>query len=56
MLGYAITFLVATVITATFGFGVLASTAATVAKVLCGCFAVMLVVAVIRGTEPIVKR
>ncbi len=56
MLSYAITFFVASVVTAIFGFGVLTSTAAIVVRVLCGCFAILLVVVVIRGTEPIVRR
>jgi uncharacterized membrane protein YtjA (UPF0391 family) len=52
MLGYVITFFVVTVVTGILGFGVFAGHAATFARVLCACFAVLLVIAVFRGTVP----
>lgn len=52
MLTYAITFLVLALIAAILGFGVIAGTAATIAKVLFFIFLVLFVVSLFRGRKP----
>jgi uncharacterized membrane protein YtjA (UPF0391 family) len=49
MLGYAITFLVIALIAAVLGFGVIAGTAAAIAKVLFVVFLILFVVSLIMG-------
>jgi len=49
MLGWAITFLVIALIAATLGFGVIAGTAASVAKVLCVVFIVLFLISLVTG-------
>lgn len=53
MLGYSITFLVIAIIAAVLGFGVIAGTAATIAKVLFFVFLVLFVVSLFRGRRPL---
>jgi uncharacterized membrane protein YtjA (UPF0391 family) len=49
MLGYAITFLIIALIAGVLGFGVIAGTAATIAKVLFVIFLVLFIASLIRG-------
>jgi len=49
MLGYAITFLVVAIIAAVLGFGVIAGTAAAIAKILFFVFLILFVVSLIMG-------
>ena len=49
MLGWAITFLVIALIAAILGFGVIAGTAAAVAKVLCVVFIVLFLISLVTG-------
>ena len=49
MLGYAITFLIVALIAGVLGFGVIAGTAATIAKVLFVVFLILFVASLIRG-------
>jgi uncharacterized membrane protein YtjA (UPF0391 family) len=49
MLSWAVTFLIVALIAAVLGFGVIAGTAATIAKVLFFVFLILFVVSLIRG-------
>lgn len=49
MLGYAITFLLIALLAGVLGFGVIAGTAATIAKVLFVIFLVLFIVSLVRG-------
>ena len=49
MLGYAVIFLLVAILAGVLGFGVIAGTAATIAKVLFVIFLVLFVVSLIRG-------
>ncbi len=52
MLSWAITFLVISIIAAVLGFGVIAGTAATIAKVLFVIFLILFVVSLVMGRRP----
>ncbi len=52
MLGWAIGFLVLAIVAAIFGFGVIAGTAATIAKVLFVLFLILFVVSLFVGRRP----
>ena len=52
MLNYAVTFLIIALLAGLLGFGVIAGTAAMIAKVLVLFFIVLFVVALIRGQKP----
>jgi uncharacterized membrane protein YtjA (UPF0391 family) len=52
MLSYALTFLILAVVAAFLGFGVVAGTAAWIAKVLFGVFIVLFLVSLITGRRP----
>ncbi len=54
MLSWAITFLVIALIAAVLGFGVVAGTAASIAKVLFLVFLVFFVISLIAGRRPVV--
>lgn len=58
MLRWALIFLIVAIIAAVLGFGVLASAAATIAKVLFGIFVVLFIIGLImhlgRGSRPVV--
>jgi uncharacterized membrane protein YtjA (UPF0391 family) len=49
MLGWAITFLIVALVAALFGFGVIASTAASIAKILFFVFLVLFLIALVLG-------
>jgi len=49
MLGYAITFLLIAIVAAVLGFGVVAGTAATIAKVCFVVFLILFIVSLVRG-------
>lgn len=49
MLGYAITFLLVALLAGVLGFGVIAGTAATIAKVLFVIFLVLFIISLLRG-------
>lgn len=53
MLGWALTFLVIAIIAGVLGFGVVAGTAASIAKLLFFVFLVLFVVALITGRSPV---
>ncbi len=52
MLSYAVTFLIIALIAGVLGFGVIAGTAATIAKVLFLVFLVLFLVSLLRGRKP----
>jgi len=52
MLSYAVTFLIIALIAGVLGFGVIAGTAATIAKVLFLVFLVLFLVSLLRGRSP----
>jgi uncharacterized membrane protein YtjA (UPF0391 family) len=52
MLNYAITFLIIALIAGVLGFGVIAGTAATIAKVLFIVFLVLFLASLVRGKTP----
>lgn len=52
MLGYAITFLLVALLAGVLGFGVIAGTAATFAKILFVVFLILFVVSLLRGRTP----
>jgi uncharacterized membrane protein YtjA (UPF0391 family) len=52
MLSYAITFLIIALIAGVLGFGVIAGTAATIAKVLFFIFVVLFIASLFRGRSP----
>jgi uncharacterized membrane protein YtjA (UPF0391 family) len=54
MLGYAITFLIISLIAGILGFGVIAGTAASIAKVLFLVFLVLFLFSLFRGGKPAV--
>lgn len=49
MLGYAITFLLVALLAGVLGFGVIAGTAATIAKILFVIFLVLFIISLLRG-------
>lgn len=53
MLGWALTFLVIAIIAGVLGFGVVAGTAASIAKLLFFVFLILFVVALITGRQPV---
>lgn len=53
MLGYSITFLIIAIIAAVLGFGVIAGTAATIAKALFVIFLILFIVSLFRGRRPL---
>ena len=52
MLGYAVTFLLVALLAGVLGFGVIAGTAASIAKILFVIFLVLFVVSLVRGRSP----